>query len=475
MTNNNFKDTINDLLKNALKEVVPNMTINDKNPNVQSEKEVEATIQEALNANREDSVISASLDGFNLKEIKDGYLAVGHRDIANIVELGIVSKNEYEHSLNKSALLQTIVKDCFTRIASQLPTEYKFAGSFVEPVIEKVARGCDQCEAAMINGVFCHETGCPKGRAKKPCFECGCTECDGKCMEGPEVEAASKQSWLTDTEFDTELPMAGAEFMEYECPVCKETFEDFDLNQHDKLCPGTPEVMQDKPAISIKEDLPLAHASDSLAQSMQAEQQNISASQEKIKTEAVNALVAMLQGMGHGSSKVAEVTESKTGYDVMVTVDADSALRAVSIPVEVKASKVVLPKKTLVSELISKGLDINAKLAESFSQEVLVKMAEADEKAAFEKAEAEAIINEKVASLDKVAGNEPSSQYFGTNEVVYLNKHLIPENITDLEIGDTVHIDGAGYRLVSKTKDALSRGEDDGSTWVFEKVTAISK
>ena len=23
---------------------------------------------------------------------------------------------------------------------------------------------CDQCEAAMINGVFCHETGCPNSR-----------------------------------------------------------------------------------------------------------------------------------------------------------------------------------------------------------------------------------------------------------------------------------------------------------------------
>lgn len=36
--------------------------------------------------------------------------------------------------------------------------------------------GCDQCEAAMINGVFCHETGCPnswKDQAKA-CFECGC-------------------------------------------------------------------------------------------------------------------------------------------------------------------------------------------------------------------------------------------------------------------------------------------------------------
>jgi hypothetical protein len=207
---------------------------------------------------------------------------------------------------------------------------------------------------------------------------------------------------------------------------------------------------------------------------MQAEQQNISASQEKIKTEAVNALVSMLQGMGHGSSKVAEVTESKTGYDVMVTVDADSALRAVSIPVEVKASKVVLPKKALVSELISKGLDIQAKLAESFSQEVLVKMAEADEKAAFEKAEAEAIINEKVASLEKVAGDEPKTQFEGTNETVFMNKHLIPNGL-DLETGDVVHVDGVSYKLVSKSKDQLSKGEGDASTWIFEKVTPVVK
>jgi len=45
---------------------------------------------------------------------------------------------------------------------------------------------CDQCEALMINGVFCHETGCPnrdkvydklnrEWRAVKQCPECGCT------------------------------------------------------------------------------------------------------------------------------------------------------------------------------------------------------------------------------------------------------------------------------------------------------------
>jgi hypothetical protein len=55
---------------------------------------------------------------------------------------------------------------------------------------------CNQCEALMINGVFCHETGCPNSRKTfrygtwiriVECFECGCeveegTVCD--CREG---------------------------------------------------------------------------------------------------------------------------------------------------------------------------------------------------------------------------------------------------------------------------------------------------
>lgn len=43
---------------------------------------------------------------------------------------------------------------------------------------------CDQCEAAMVNGVFCHETGCPNSRKTwaadrqewvrfLECLECG--------------------------------------------------------------------------------------------------------------------------------------------------------------------------------------------------------------------------------------------------------------------------------------------------------------
>ena len=52
---------------------------------------------------------------------------------------------------------------------------------------------CDQCEACMINGVFCHETGCPNSSKRydadsdtwikqRKCFECGYTvDADDLC------------------------------------------------------------------------------------------------------------------------------------------------------------------------------------------------------------------------------------------------------------------------------------------------------
>ena len=52
---------------------------------------------------------------------------------------------------------------------------------------------CDQCEAVMVNGHFCHETGCPNSKSRynhesqewikqRKCFECGCTvDSDDPC------------------------------------------------------------------------------------------------------------------------------------------------------------------------------------------------------------------------------------------------------------------------------------------------------
>jgi hypothetical protein len=51
---------------------------------------------------------------------------------------------------------------------------------------------CDQCQAAMINGVFCHETGCPNSRKTfvdgdwvhyVECFYCGCDVVQGEMCD----------------------------------------------------------------------------------------------------------------------------------------------------------------------------------------------------------------------------------------------------------------------------------------------------
>ena len=45
---------------------------------------------------------------------------------------------------------------------------------------------CDECDAAMINGVFCHETGCPNTRKRYDSSSdtwktiCICRECGGE-------------------------------------------------------------------------------------------------------------------------------------------------------------------------------------------------------------------------------------------------------------------------------------------------------
>ena len=59
---------------------------------------------------------------------------------------------------------------------------------------------CNQCEAAMINSVFCHETGCPNSGSRydadsgewikqRKCFDCGCTvDADESCCSGMESD-----------------------------------------------------------------------------------------------------------------------------------------------------------------------------------------------------------------------------------------------------------------------------------------------
>lgn len=59
---------------------------------------------------------------------------------------------------------------------------------------------CNQCDSAMINGIYCHETGCPNMNSRydtesetwikqRECFDCGCTvDADDPCCSA-EIEA----------------------------------------------------------------------------------------------------------------------------------------------------------------------------------------------------------------------------------------------------------------------------------------------
>jgi hypothetical protein len=57
----------------------------------------------------------------------------------------------------------------------------EYDGAIVDAELENTIK-CDQCNAMMINGTFCHETGCPNSKKKKEdgewvryidCYECG--------------------------------------------------------------------------------------------------------------------------------------------------------------------------------------------------------------------------------------------------------------------------------------------------------------
>lgn len=73
---------------------------------------------------------------------------------------------------------------------------------------------CDQCEALMINGVFCHETGCPNTHSRydaesdmwvkqRKCFECGCTvDADDPCCSDAE---SIRESDRMARDFDPDL------------------------------------------------------------------------------------------------------------------------------------------------------------------------------------------------------------------------------------------------------------------------------
>lgn len=436
-----------------------NMTVNSNDIEVESEESVQSKIENSLNAQTETSPVSASLGSFKLADRGDGYLLVSHSDL-NDANLGIVSQNEYNASANKAELLKTVVKDSLTRVASE-NANISFVGEFKEPVIEKKSaevieaknKGCKECGDTFVNE-NCH---------------CGTCEC------GPHNKNKSaKKSWLNtaDLNYTEAAPKVGDKRF---CAMCDDyvpTYEDGGCQYcwNPTLSEEEKRQIESAKEVSISEDMPMARMSDHLAQSLQLEDQKVASAQEKVKTEAVNALVAMLHSMNYGTAKVAEVSMTDNKIDAMVTLDDAGTIKAVNIPVEVKESKVVLPKRSLVATLISKGLDINAKLSEEFSRQVLERIAAEEARVQFEQNEANQILAERPVVTKKASGYD-NTQYLGDQDIMELQKHLIP-NHEDLKKGDKISDGSSQWEIIDTEWQQNDKNKDSASIWKLRKCKA---
>ena len=450
-----FNGKITCFANTGLKQVGLDMTINENDINVESEKDIQSSIENALNAQQEaEPVVTASLDGFILTDTGSKYLKVSHPALEN-ADLGIVGKNEYTASPDKSELLQTIVKDAMTRVTSE-QVKVAFTGEFKEPIVEKIADQstgkCNDCGGPMEQGAdaFCDSCSAREAFGKKAALE----------------QKAAKKSWLT----------SSINKQADDCLSCgKKTngTEDFcaECQEEEKMQGSFDAVESEASLVAIKEDMPMARMSDHLAQMAQFEEQAISAAQEKIKTQAVNSLISMLQGMGYGSARVAEVVSSKEGLDVMTYVEADGTTKAVNIPVSVKDSSVTLPKKSLVSTLISKGIDVKAKLSENFSQEILEKIAAIEERVRYEQEEANAIIAERPSCIVKEANESRNTMFLGDTDTLTVQKHFIPHH-EDLKLHDKISDGTDQWEIVNMEAQQNDKNENSSSLWTLKKCRA---
>ena len=415
-----------------LTQVGVNMTINENDIEVTSE-DVQSNITNALNAVEEhQDVVMASLNGFKLTDDGTPYLKVSHLDL-NDSKLGVIGKNEYETSSDKVALLKGIVKDAFVN------SIVSFTGEFAAPTIV-AKKQCPKCGGRLV----ADSTGLPE-KGDRECEECGKkVYVEKKASVQEDVKPQLKASWLT----NELLKDAGLDEIDYE--------------------PGkeVKEAADDFKGIQINEDMPRGKSADTLLQAAQAEEQSSLEAQLKVEHEAANELLSLLQGMGYGSAKAIEVTSSKDGVDVMTAIDHDGAVKAVSIPVAVKEGKIVLPKKTLISTLIAKGLDVRAKLMEQFDTELLEKLAAIDEKIAYSEKEVEELLNWR--PVEKQAAGEKQPFFDSDDSTLTVQKHLLP-NHDKLKLHDKISDGTDQWEIVNQEGQQNSKGEGDSSLWTLKK------
>lgn len=135
-------------------------------------------------------LLSAAISEVNWYEIAEHFVS----DVDQTWE----ESEEYDCVLDDPRQFLTDSREYLRENSGQFPhvvEAYHVLESAIDSLPERLA--CDQCEMLSINGVPCHETGCPNMGARwdsesgewvkqRECFDCGCTvDADDPCCSAP--------------------------------------------------------------------------------------------------------------------------------------------------------------------------------------------------------------------------------------------------------------------------------------------------
>lgn len=218
---------------------------------------------------------------------------------------------------------------------------------------------------------------------------------------------------------------------------------------------------------------PLALSTDTMRQRLDFEQQKTQASQARLLDRIANDVHNYLSGLKYSCVKVLNVTANgENAASVEVSLVDTKGDKVVGIPVEVTNGEYKLPKPEAVAEIIEKTEDRSSILEKEIAAEAEAKANEVDAIVAEQEQEVTAILDED--KIKKTAGEFGGLQYLGPVETVQLNHHLtgLPD---DMEIGSVIYADGFHWKLLSKSTQQLSKGENDASLWTFGKVVPEDK
>jgi hypothetical protein len=243
------------------------------------------------------------------------------------------------------------------------------------------------------------------------------------------------------------------------------------------------EEKQIEPAKEITSDLPLLRSSDAFRQNVETAAFRASEKLDRFVASATNGLVSHLRSLRYDLPKVNEVDASKlvesndsfNGHIVAsVSLENATGPKYLNLPITISASKVIYPNEKETADFVSKGFDLRAKLEETLALETLTAMAKVDAEESWKSEEVANIISERTAEIKKeasdytdgISSTEPGSH-------IKMQKHLLPGELADWEVGDCIYSDGKKWKLVSKGDGIDSNDKNAGSASLWDFVECL--